>query len=257
MSKASRLLVLQLFLCAEYSNCSERVASLQGEPVVKKKYSLKQYKTRRNLKKSGEPSGGKASEGKDKIFVIQEHNASHLHFDFRIEVDGVLVSWAIPKGPSLDPDIKRLAAQTDDHPMNYANFEGVIKEGYGAGQVIVWDKGTYKNVRTISMKKSLDEGKVEIFLKGQKLQGAFALIKTHFKGAKNSWLFFKMKDEYADARRNIIKSEPESIISGKTIDDLAKEQDDVVRRPKTVSPKVSSTKKKVKKAKKSTSKVAK
>ena len=221
---------------------------MMGELVVKKKSPLQQYKARRNLKKSGEPSSGKPSKGKHKIFVVQEHNASHLHFDFRIEVDGVLVSWAVPKGPSLDPKIKRLAAQTDDHPMDYANFEGIIKEGYGAGQVIIWDKGSYKNLRTVSMKKSLDEGKIEIFLKGQKLQGAFALIRTHFNSAKNSWLFFKMKDEFADMKRNIIKSEPTSIISGKTIDELAQENNDVVRRPKRVQQKTTSGTKKVKEA---------
>jgi bifunctional non-homologous end joining protein LigD len=195
---------------------------LGGNGMAKK--DLKKYYQKRDLAKSGEPKGGKASQKKNKIFVIQEHNASHLHFDLRLEINGTLVSWAVPKGPSLNPAEKHLAIQTENHPMDYAKFEGIIPEGYGAGEVIIWDKGTYKNVRSASMKKSLDEGKIEIELRGKKLKGAFALIKT-----KMGWLFFKVKDEYADARTNIIKSKPESIKSGKTIEDLARENDDVIR----------------------------
>lgn len=197
-----------------------------GEYAMATKDSLKKYKEKRNLKKSGEPKGGKPSQGKDKIFVIQEHNASHLHFDFRIEINGTLVSWAVPKGPSLNPQEKHLAIQTENHPMDYANFEGIIPEGYGAGEVIVWDNGTYKNMRSVSMKESLDQGKIEIFLQGKKLKGAFALIKT-----KLGWLFFKAKDEHADARKNIIVSRPESVKSGKTIEDLAQKAGDSIRGP--------------------------
>lgn len=200
---------------------------IYGESIMAQK-KLKKYYAKRDLKKSGEPKGGKPSaREKDKIFVVQEHNASHLHFDFRIEIDGVLVSWAVPKGPSLNPKDKHLAMPTEDHPMDYANFEGIIPQGYGAGEVLLWDKGTYTNMRSISMKNSLDDGKIEISLKGKKLKGAFVLIKTQM-----GWLFFKVKDEYADSRKNIIVSEPKSIKSGKTIEDLAKENNDEIRGPK-------------------------
>lgn len=203
--------------------------SIAGEKkVVIKKDTLKTYRTRRDLKKSGEPAGKvkKSKKGKTGIFVIQLHHASHIHYDFRLEIDGVLVSWAVPKGPSLNPRIKRLAVQTDDHPMDYANFEGVIPEGnYGAGKVIVWDKGTYKNIKmdhdgnVIPMNTALKKGTLEFELKGKKLQGGFALVKTQYQG-EHSWLLIKLKDEYADARRNPVTSQPASVKSGKTIKEI-------------------------------------
>lgn len=156
------------------------------------------------------------------IFVIQQHHASHMHYDFRLEIDGVLKSWAIPKGPSTNPKIKRLAALTEDHPIDYASFEGIIPEGYGAGTVIVWDTGTYeneneKNGKPISMQHAFDNGHIKIILHGKKLQGSYAL--TKFKGEKN-WLLVKVDDQYADARRNPVSTEPESVISKKTIKEL-------------------------------------
>lgn len=159
------------------------------------------------------------------IFVIQKHDASHLHYDFRIEIDGVLKSWAIPKGPSLNPKDKRLAVPTEDHPMEYAKFEGVIHEGeYGAGTVLIWDKGHFKNIKKdndgneVPLKKCYQRGQIEISLKGKKLQGGFALIRT-----KNNWLLIKMKDEHADARRNPVSTEPRSVVSGKTLKEIAAE----------------------------------
>lgn len=126
------------------------------------------------------------------IFVVQEHHATHLHYDFRLEMDGILKSWAIPKGPSLDPAIKRLAIMVDDHPLEYASFEGHIPEGeYGAGDVIIWDKGSYK-----LLKGSLKEGKLEFYLLGKKLKGAFVLLKL--RGKEKEWLLIKKKDEFAD-----------------------------------------------------------
>ncbi|MCX7913327.1 MAG: 3'-phosphoesterase [Thermodesulfovibrionales bacterium] len=126
------------------------------------------------------------------IFVVHEHHATHLHYDFRLEVDGVLKSWAIPKGPSLNPSDKRLAIMVDDHLLEYASFEGYIPEGqYGAGKVIIWDKGTYE-----ILNGSLKEGKLEIFLFGKKLRGAFVLLKL--KGKDKEWLLIKKKDEFAD-----------------------------------------------------------
>ncbi len=199
--------------------------AIQGEELMPQKNKLKVYRERRNLKRSGEPSGGRPKKSKKPLFVIQKHDASHLHYDFRLEIDGVLVSWAIPKGPSLDPKIKRLAVRTDDHPMDYAKFEGIIPEGeYGAGTVMVWDIGTYKNIKKskgklVPMSTCLKNGQIEVELKGKKLDGAFALIRTHFSG-KEQWLCIKMRDEYASARANPINTEQKSAISDRTMREI-------------------------------------
>ncbi len=188
------------------------------------KKSLNEYEKKRIFEKTPEPKP-KIKRSKTKnIFVIQQHHASHMHFDFRIEVDGVLVSWAIPKGPSLDPREKRLAARTENHPLDYANFEGIIPEGYGAGTVIVWDNGTYDNVtekngETIPISKGIDNGHIKIGLHGKKLKGAFAL--TKFRG--KNWLLVKVHDEYANAKRNPVSTEQKSVISNNTIKKLDEE----------------------------------
>ncbi len=161
---------------------------------------------------------------KKPIFVIQKHSASHLHYDFRLEIDGVLKSWAIPKGPSTNPTKKHLAILVDDHALEYANFEGIIESpNYGAGTVMIWDTGTYRNLKTkngheISMDQCLKNGRVEIWLEGKKLQGGYALIRTKLQTGEG-WLFFKMNDEYADRRRNILKND-KSVLSGKTIEEI-------------------------------------
>ena len=192
---------------------------------------LKEYKSKRNLKESPEPSAktrGRKKKAEKLIFVIQKHNASHLHYDFRIEIDGVLKSWAVPKGPSTDPHEKRLAIETENHPMDYATFEGMIPEGhYGAGSVIVWDNGTFDNIKEkdgniVPLKQCYKNGQIEIYLHGKKLQGGYALIRTE-SADKDKWLLIKMRDEYADARRSPVNTEPESVISGKTIEDIEKE----------------------------------
>lgn len=185
------------------------------------------YKSKRDFTVSPEPKGTpvKKKTKKDPIFVIQKHDATHLHYDFRLEINGVLKSWAVPKGPSTDPADKRLAMETEDHPMEYATFEGVIPEGhYGAGPVIIWDTGTFENIKEkdgkqISLSQSYKNGQIEVNLQGKKLQGGYALIRTHGDEAKK-WLLIKMRDQYADARRNPISSHPESVISGKKIEEL-------------------------------------
>jgi len=189
------------------------------------KSNLNEYKKKRDFKKTTEPKGEKNSKSEKPRFVIQKHDASSLHYDFRIEVDGVLKSWAIPKGPSTNPSDKRLAAPTEDHPLQYANFEGTIpQDEYGGGTVIVWDGGTYRNIREEkeedgkNMKESLDDGKVEIWLEGKKLKGGYVLIKTG-----ENWLMKKMKDDEADARRNPVNTENKSILSDKTIEQMQKE----------------------------------
>jgi DNA ligase D-like protein (predicted 3'-phosphoesterase) len=156
--------------------------------------------------------------------VVQRHDASRLHFDFRLEAGGVLKSWAVPKGPSMDPRERRLAVATEDHPLDYLDFEGVIEEGqYGAGTVIVWDTGTYRNLteadgKEIAVERAVEQGHVVVWLDGKKLRGGFALNRFR---SKNDWLLVKMRDEAADARRNPARTQPESVLTGRTNEDLA------------------------------------
>ncbi|MBC8034181.1 MAG: 3'-phosphoesterase [Chitinophagaceae bacterium] len=166
--------------------------------------SLQAYKKKRDLTVTPEPGARvKKSEGA-LVFVIQRHKASRLHYDLRLEMDGVLKSWAVPKGPSLNPKDKRLAMMVEDHPYDYKDFEGVIPEGnYGGGIVEIWDKGTYTNLEKDdkvlsekSVKAGLKAGSLKFRLKGKKLKGEFALVKLKGK-EENSWLLIKHNDEYA------------------------------------------------------------
>ena len=153
-------------------------------------------------------------------FVIQKHDATTLHYDFRLEVDGTLRSWAVPKGPSTDPRERRLAVEVEDHPLEYGDFEGVIGAGYGSGAVIVWDAGTYRNLdEERSMAEALDAGHARVWLEGEKLRGGWTLHRTNA-GAKPQWLLIKRRDEGADARRNPVSTQPESVKSGRTIDEI-------------------------------------
>jgi len=194
------------------------------------KENLKAYRDKRDFRRTGEPSEDDSESSGRPIFVTQKHDASNLHYDFRLEVEGVLKSWAVPKGPSTDPSEKRLAMPTEDHPLAYADFEGVIPEGeYGAGTVLVWDTGPYRNLRAekdedgLSMQESLEDGKVEVWLEGEKLQGGYALVRTG-KGDDARWLLIKMDDEEADARRNPTSTEPKSVLSGRTLEEIAEEE---------------------------------
>lgn len=154
--------------------------------------ALEEYKKKRDFKKTGEPAG-KFSARDQNRFVVQKHAASHLHFDFRLETGGVLKSWAIPKEPSTDTSVKRLAVQVEDHPVDYIDFTGKIPEGeYGAGTVSIWDRGTYQNLKTDSLTKQLSAGQLEIKLAGKKLKGNFALVR--FKGQVKNWMLIKMKN---------------------------------------------------------------
>ncbi len=194
---------------------------------------LQEYREKRDFRRTKEPQGGERRAEEQPVFVIQKHDASNLHYDFRLEVDGVLKSWAVPKGPSTDPSEKRLALPTEDHPLDYADFEGVIPEGeYGAGPVLVWDAGPYRNLRAekegdgaASLQESLDEGQVEVWLEGEKLQGGYALIRTG-SGDDARWLLIKMNDEGADARRNPTSTEPQSVLSGRTLDEIREQEGD-------------------------------
>jgi len=193
-----------------------------------KESKLKSYALKRNFKKTMEPSGKKPAGKKGNVFVIQKHDATNLHFDFRLQIDGVLASWAVPKGPSVNPKVRRLAVQVEDHPLAYGNFEGTIPQGqYGGGTVMLWDKGTYINLRAekkqgaADMAESLKQGVIEIWLKGKKLQGGYNLIRTYGLG-KNSWLLIKAKDENAQAKMEPVKYELTSVKSGKTMEQIAK-----------------------------------
>jgi DNA ligase D-like protein (predicted 3'-phosphoesterase) len=191
------------------------------------KKQLADYRSKRDSGTSGEPTGGRGPRRDGPLFVVQRHDASSLHFDFRLEADGVLASWAVPKGPSLDPGDKRLATRTEDHPLDYAEFEGVIPEGgYGAGTVIVWDIGSYRNEtehdgRPVPMAEALDNGHVRVSLDGHKLTGGFALTQTKLRGDERNWLLVKVDDDGADRRRKPARTQPESVLSGRTNDELA------------------------------------
>ena len=162
---------------------------------------------------------------KPPIFVIQKHDASRLHYDFRIELDGVLKSWAVPKGPSTNPHDKRLAVMVEDHELEYAKFEGIIREGeYGAGTVMVWDQGVYYNLKQelgmdVTVKQMLEKGIIEIRLDGKKLKGGWVLVKTKW-GRQNNWLLIKMNDDEADAERDITKEMPNSAKTGRTMKEI-------------------------------------
>ena len=146
--------------------------------------SLKEYKQKRKFKKTKEPVGKKEISKKN-IYCIQKHSASHLHYDLRLEFNGVLKSWAIPKLPPKRKNLKRLAIQTEDHPIEYAKFEGTIPEGnYGAGKVEIWDKGTFT---VVEKKKDL----IVVNIKGKVLDGEYCLVRTKFQGKENNWIFFK------------------------------------------------------------------
>lgn len=184
-----------------------------------KKSTLKDYQAKRDFNRTPEPPGDKRIPHKRPLFVVQKHNANHLHYDFRIEENGVLKSWAIPKGPSTNPHEKRLAVMTEDHPLDYAYFEGIIPEGnYGAGEVLVWDIGTFKNLKDKSIEECIKEGKITILLEGKKLRGGYTLIKTQLH--PNSWLFFKMHDNEEDPLHSITEEHPESVLTDRTIEEI-------------------------------------
>ena len=191
--------------------------------------SLEKYREKRDFSRTPEPGPERRRSQETALsFVIQKHSATRLHYDLRLEFDGVLKSWAVPKGPSLNPEDKRLAMLVEDHPLDYASFEGIIPKGeYGAGQVIVWDRGTYwpdeddespkdRADAEEQMRRGLEKGKVSVFLRGSKLKGSWALVKIA--RGKNEWLLIKHKDEFAESRD--VTAEDRSVISGLTIEDL-------------------------------------
>jgi DNA ligase D-like protein (predicted 3'-phosphoesterase) len=185
------------------------------------------YREKRDFERTPEPRGGGRRRG-GRRFVVHAHDASTMHHDLRLEIDGVLVSWAVPKGPKPDPSVRRLAIRTEDHPLAYGDFEGVIPAGeYGGGTVQLWDAGTYRNRRarrgphSRSMERALDEGLIEVELCGDKLRGGWAL--TRIDDGRDQWLLVKMDDAEADARRDPVATETRSVKSGRTLAAIARD----------------------------------
>ncbi len=193
------------------------------------------YEDKRDFSKTKEPRENKknAKRGGDPIFVIQKHDATNLHYDFRLEIDNTLKSWSVPKGPSTNPSVKRMAIPTEDHPMAYADFEGTIPKGqYGGGTVMVWDKGHFQNLKKdkdgepISLSDAFKMGTLEFWLEGEKLKGGYALIEMKSGNMKGNWLLVKMDDAEADARRNPVSTQNNSVISGRSMKEIASAEEE-------------------------------
>lgn len=181
--------------------------------------SLSSYRKKRDFNKTSEPKGQRPA-SKKFIYVVQKHQASHLHFDFRLALKGVLKSWAVPKGPSLHATEKRLAVEVEDHPLEYAKFEGTIPQGeYGGGAVMLWDRGTWEPLT--DPVEGYQEGKLEFILHGEKLKGQWALVKMKTHGARPNWLLIKHKDKYATTTSDERLLSSKSVKSGKTLEEIA------------------------------------
>ncbi|HZT64538.1 MAG TPA: DNA polymerase ligase N-terminal domain-containing protein [Acidimicrobiales bacterium] len=210
---------------------------------------LEEYRRKRDFSETAEPSGegdrGRPPAPRPALppdlpegvetgsFVVQQHGARRLHWDFRLEVGGVLKSWAVPRGPSTNPAEKRLAVPTEDHPLDYQHYEGVIPRGnYGAGPSLIWDRGTYVNIshdrrgRPVPMDKALAKGHVSVWLAGEKLAGGWSLtrIEGDSTAGKQAWLLVKRADPAADAERDIVEDSPRSVVSGRTLEELFAEE---------------------------------
>lgn len=185
---------------------------------------LNAYQRKRDPSRTPEPFGDGA-QGDEPMFVIQQHDATNMHWDLRLQADGVLKSWAVPKGPSTDPREKRLAVPTEDHPLDYANFEGVIpEEEYGGGRVIVWDRGAYHDMEGEGagegIADAIADGHVKVWLEGAKLAGGYVLTRMR---DGDQWLLIKLEDEGADRRRNPVRTQPESVLSGHTVRSIGRD----------------------------------
>lgn len=196
---------------------------------------LEEYAAKRDFTRTKEPAAGPlrpARQGEWPKFCVQKHDASHLHYDLRLEAEGVLKSWAVPKGPSLDSTERRLAMRTEDHPLEYLGFEGVIPQGeYGGGAMIVWDVGYFRNLThdrkdsEIPVAVALEQGRLKFWLEGSKLRGAFALTRTSSPEEREKWLLVKVRDELADPGRDLVGEETASVLTGRTVEQVFAEED--------------------------------
>jgi len=188
--------------------------------------SLTAYRSKRAFAKTPEPAGRVRQGSRSRMFVVQKHDASRLHYDFRLAVNGVLASWAVPKGPSMNPADKRLAVRTEDHPLEYAKFEGVIPPGqYGAGTVMVWDLGKYEPLENQPPEEQLARGKIQIVLLGEKLRGGFTLVPIENRSMNSTrrdhWLLIKSRDEYADPSWDIESVRfDRSVLTGRSLNEI-------------------------------------
>ena len=195
--------------------------------------ALNEYKKKRKFDKTPEPGPETKKTKTGRMFVIQKHRATALHYDFRLEADGVLKSWAVPKGPSLDPKVKRLAMQVEDHPVDYAKFEGVIPEGeYGGGTVMVWDYGTYKPEETNNVSEALRKGELKFSLNGKKLKGSWVLVRTR----DRQWLLIKHRDYYT-TEEDVTELAPVSILTRRSLAEIAEDEGGNVKKAATGDPK--------------------
>ncbi|MDB4986610.1 MAG: hypothetical protein JWN04_1788 [Myxococcaceae bacterium] len=225
-------------------------ARVASKPAARKKKpavppSLAKYQAMRDFARTAEPAGDTEAKARGDSFVVQKHDASHLHYDFRLELDGVLLSWSVPKGPSLRAGERRLAVRTEDHPLDYANFEGIIPKGeYGGGTVIVWDRGSW--VPEHDAHAMMKKGHLSFTLAGEKLTGRFHLVRTRRPEDKREhWLLFKGNDASASASSDIVSERPESVLSGRSVEQVAAAPGDVWhsnRAEKTVSKKTAGKK---------------
>ena len=211
--------------------------------------ALSEYKKKRKFDKTPEPGPEKKHTKSGRMFVVQKHRATQLHYDFRLEVDGVLKSWAVPKGPSLDPAVKRLAMMVEDHPVDYAKFEGVIPEGeYGGGTVMVWDYGSYKPEHD-NVEEALRKGELKFSLNGKKLKGSWVLVRTR----DRQWLLIKHRDYYT-TDEEVTELAPASILTRRTLAEIAEDEGGNVRKAATGDPKKIPERTGVKRRKKSAKK---
>lgn len=189
-----------------------RVIHPQRYSPYRRAVGLKRYRQKRNFTRTAEPVGGRGTRSAERIFVVQKHAARRLHYDLRLQFAGVLLSWAVPKGPSMRAGQKRLAVKVEDHPLKYAEFQGRIPAGeYGAGTVAIWDRGTWSNRSPQGIRAALRDGRLEFELHGRRLRGEWLLVKTgDGRGAAENWLLIKRRDQYAqpDAAREIVDAKP-------------------------------------------------
>ncbi|HEU4681708.1 MAG TPA: DNA polymerase ligase N-terminal domain-containing protein [Gemmatimonadales bacterium] len=193
-----------------------------------KKPALTEYRRKRDFSRTAEPEGGRARAAKKPAFVIQKHAASHLHYDLRLEHDGVMKSWAVPKGPSLDPSVKRLAMEVEDHPIEYNKFEGTIPKGeYGGGTVMLWDRGTYAYGGSNpdpeeGLRQGFEKGDFKFVLNGARLKGSWALVRMRRgQPGKHQWLLIKHRDEHAAPGSDVAAENLTSVATGRTIEEIA------------------------------------
>lgn len=212
---------------AKSTRARRSAAERKSTPTQK----LERYRAKRDFTRTAEPSGGERRAAPVRRrstlrFVIQKHAASHLHYDLRLELDGVMKSWAVPKGPSVVPGVRRLAMEVEDHPISYNTFEGTIPEGeYGGGTVMIWDRGTYDETNgggADALREGYERGKLDITFDGERLKGAYALVRTRGDGERAQWLLIKRSDAHARRDSELTEDETTSVVTGRSMDQIAR-----------------------------------